>query len=278
MMRRVAVLTALPALALVAASFAQPASARTGGLSVSRSSGHPLIRVAANQSGNWSGYNQGTLEQAGHKQFTAIAGDWTVPKASPHKANEAEYSSTWIGIGGGCIDAGCTATDNTLIQAGTEQDVDATGKATYSSWWEIIPEPSTPITTLTIRPGDHMHVTIAEATTGMWTITVADLTTKKSFKTTTPYSSSHLTAEWIVETPVVIGSGGSAGVAALPNLTRVFMDKSIVNGKAAQLKATEEVQLVANGTVLATPSAPDRDTDGFNDCVYATTCAAPASS
>ena len=277
-MRRVAVLTALPALALVAASFAQPASARSRGASVARPGGRTVIRVATNQSGNWSGYNQGTLEQADHKQFKAVAGDWTVPKASQHKAKEAEFSSTWIGIGGGCIDAGCTATDSTLIQAGTEQDVDATGKASYSSWWEIIPEPSTPITTLTISPGDHMHVTIAEATPGMWTITVADLTTKKSFTTTTPYSSSHLTAEWIVETPVVIGSGGTAGVAPLPNLSRVFMDKSIVNGKPALLKSSEELQLASNGTVLATPSAPDRDTDGFNDCVYATTCAAPASS
>ena len=33
-----------------------------------------------------------------------------------------------------------------------------------------------------------------------------------------------------------------------------------------------------NNAVLATPSRPDGDTDGYNDCSYATTCAAPSSS
>ena len=41
----------------------------------------------------------------------------------------------------------------------------------------------------------------------------------------------------------------------------------------------QEMQLVdTNGAALATPSSPDPDTDGFNDCAYASTCAAPASS
>src|SRR5919197_1967274 len=88
----------------------------------------PIVAVGANQSSNWSGYNQGTLEQ-GSKLFTSIDGDWTVPTASQHRAGEAEYSSTWIGIGGGCIDATCTVTDTTLIQLGTEQDVDSNGRA-----------------------------------------------------------------------------------------------------------------------------------------------------
>src|SRR2546423_759449 len=100
----------------------------------------PLLSLGANQSTNWSGYNQGTLEQGG-KVFSQISGDWTVPTASRHKA-EAEFSSTWVGIGGGCIDAGCTVGDNTLIQTGTEQDVASNGKASYSAWWEIIPAPS----------------------------------------------------------------------------------------------------------------------------------------
>src|SRR5690242_18276111 len=101
----------------------------------------PIFALNANQSNNWSVYNQGTLEQ-GTKLFTSMAGDWTVPTASQHKAGEAEFSSSWIGIGGGCVDAGCTVTDNTLIQLGTEQDVDTSGTAAYSAWWEIIPAPS----------------------------------------------------------------------------------------------------------------------------------------
>src|SRR5205823_5922282 len=97
----------------------------------------PIVRVGANQSNNWSGYNQGMLEK--NKQFHQVAGTWTVPAATPHKAREAEFSSSWVGIGGGCVDANCAITDGTLIQAGTEQDVDANGQASYSAWWELIP-------------------------------------------------------------------------------------------------------------------------------------------
>src|SRR5947209_11957524 len=68
----------------------------------------------ANQSNNWFGYNQGALEQGG-KLFNSIAGNWTVPRASQHTKCQAEYSSTWIGIGGGCVDSGCLVTDPTLI-------------------------------------------------------------------------------------------------------------------------------------------------------------------
>src|ERR1700753_1290887 len=42
-------------------------------------------KLNANQSSNWFGYNQGTLEQ-GSKLFNSITGDWTVPTASQHTA------------------------------------------------------------------------------------------------------------------------------------------------------------------------------------------------
>jgi hypothetical protein len=53
----------------------------------------------------------------------------------------------------------------------------------------------------------------------------------------------------------------------------------MTNGHAAGLSAAEEVRLVdSKGTVLATPSAPDPDADGFNVCTFATSCAAPTTS
>src|ERR1700745_4100893 len=102
----------------------------------------PHLGANANQSNNWFGYNQGSLEQ-GNKLFNSISGDWTVPTATQHASGD-EASSDWIGIGGGCIDAGCTAGDNTLIQTGTEQDVSG-GTASYSAWWELVPAPSVAI-------------------------------------------------------------------------------------------------------------------------------------
>ena len=240
----------------------------------------PIAVVGANQSNNWSGYNQGTLERGG-TQFHRVAGDWTVPTATPHKRGEAEYSSTWVGIGGGCIDAGCLLTDSTLIQAGTEQDVDAKGHASYSAWWELIPAPGVTITSLPVKAGDRVHFDISETVPGseVWVFTAKNLTTGGSWTMTVPYSSTYATAEWIEETPVVLDDSGNVSVGPLPKLSTVHVDDAITNSARAGLKASEEIQLVDfNGTVLATPSAPDVDLDGFNDCTYSTACARPRTS
>jgi hypothetical protein len=226
----------------------------------------------ANQSTNWFGYNIGTLER-GTTLFNSITGDWTVPAASQHKAATAESSSDWIGIGGGCVDAGCTAGDNTLIQTGTEQDVSATGQASYGSWWEIIPGPSIS-TGMTIAAGDHMHASVAEAVpnSNVWTITLKDVTRGETFTQTVPYSSTHATAEWIEETPLTFGTGG-AGLAALPNLTNPAFSASTVNGAPAALSASEEMFLTdSSGKVIGAPSAPNATRDGFSACTWATSC------
>src|SRR6201997_3678535 len=142
----------------------------------------PGVRANANQSSNWFGYNQGSLEQ-GDTLFNSISGNWTVPTATQHTSGQAEASSDWIGIGGGCVDAGCTVTDSTLIQTGTEQDVDATGAPSYSAWWELVPAPSLTISNMTVAPGDHMHASISEVVpdSDVWTITLQDVTRGESF-------------------------------------------------------------------------------------------------
>jgi hypothetical protein len=233
------------------------------------------VRVGAgHQSNNWSGYNQGVLEKG--TQFHQISGTWAVPTATQHAANEAEYSASWVGIGGGCVDASCTVTDGTLIQAGTSQDVDAAGHASYSAWWEIIPAPSIAITTVAVHAGDVISVDIAESTPGLWTISLSNRTTNQTFTQTTPYASTYATAEWIEETPVVIDSSGKASVGPMPGLSTVGFDLSVTNGHPAALVANEAITLVdTNRSPLAVPSAPDADADGFNVCTFATSCAAP---
>jgi Peptidase A4 family len=230
----------------------------------------PIAVLQANQSSNWSGYNQGVLEP-GKTSFTQISATWKVPTATQHKRGEAEYSSSWVGIGGGCLDTACTTTDNTLIQAGSEQDVDKSGKAHYSLWWELIPQPSTTITTVSIKPGDTVSVDIHESAPGVWVITVKNVTTNKTFTTTTPYSSTHATAEWIEETPLIIGGTGT-GFAAMPNLNKPKFSAALANGTNPKLVSAEEVQLVVNNKVLATPSKPTNG-NSFSVCTYATTCA-----
>ena len=254
-------------------------SAATAGSASALSAHGQLLHLVGNtnQSSNWFGYNQGTLEQ-GSKLFHSITGDWTVPTATEHTAGQAEASSDWIGIGGGCVDSGCTVTDSTLIQTGTEQDVSATGAASYSAWYELVPAPSLTISNMTVGPGDHMHASLSETIAGsnVWNITIQDVTRNESFTTTVPYSSTHATAEWIEETPLEIGT--NAGFAALPNLSNPNFDLGTTNGASAGLKSSEAMDLIdSNSNVISAPSAPDSDADGFGACTWATSCTASGS-
>lgn len=250
------------------------APAPSGGATVTRSH-RPILALNASQSNNWSGYNQGTIEKGG-RTFHSIAGDWIVPAASQHKRGEAEYSSTWVGIGGGCVDADCLVTDNTLIQAGTESDVDASGTPSYSAWWELIPAPGVTITDFPVKAGDSVHFEINEVLPAVWTFSAKNKTTGKTWTMTVPYTSTYLTAEWITETPVVVDDAGNVTVGPLPQLSTVRTDTAKVNGANAGLVKAEQIQLVdLNGSPLATPSAPDAQRDGFNDCTYAASCPAP---
>ena len=221
------------------------------------------------QSNNWSGYNKGLIET--RTRFKAISGQWVVPTATQKVGGRAEHSSTWIGIGGGCLTTACTVTDNTLIQTGTEQDVATNGTASYSTWYELIPAPSLS-TPLAARPGDVMSASIAEVVPTVWKIVLKNVTTGKSWSTTVPYTSTYGSAEWIEETPLTFGTGG-AGLSAMPNLGSVHFDLAKINGANAALKPAERMQLVStSGAVVATPSNPDAQFDGFNVCTYATSC------
>jgi hypothetical protein len=264
-----ATLIAIFAVSAMIAATASAAALKTHGQLLSLV---PHAKANTNQSNNWFGYDQGTLEQ-GTKLFNSITGDWTVPTASQHTSGQAEASSDWIGIGGGCIDAGCTATDSTLIQTGTEQDVAAGGGASYSAWWELVPVPSLTISGMSVSPGDHMHASIAEVVpnANVWKIQINDVTKGESFSTTVPYTSTHGTAEWIEETPLEIGT--NAGLASLPNLTNPAFTSGTTNGAPVKLKTSEQIQLTdSSGKVIGTPSAPNAQLDGFNACAWATTC------
>ena len=263
---------------LVAIGLAVPVSAAASPFDPSG-----LIRVDpahtnlnATQSSNWFGYNAGALDRG--TLFNSISANWTVPSVSPHAAGQAGDSASWIGIGGGCLSAGCTLSDATLIQAGTEQDVDSSGHTNYSAWWEPVPAPAFTISNFNVSPGDHIHASIAEAVPNseIWAITLTDATKGENFSTTVPYSSTHSTAEWIDETPVTIASDG-AGVASLPNLSQTRFDTATVNGAAAHLVPDEQIQLTdASGKVIASPSVPFAAGAAFADCAWASWCPAPS--
>jgi hypothetical protein len=263
---------------LILLGLSVPAAAATGGTPLTGGGIVHIVRglgagVNTNQSSNWSGYNIG----ADYPQvptgtlFTSVSGEWIVPKATEHGKNTAEDSATWVGIGGGCVDDSCTATDNTLIQAGTEQDVSKSGKASYGAWWEIIPETETAVS-LPVTAGNKIQVTISQASTpGDWSIVIKNLTTHKSFSTTQQYSSSEDTVEWIEETPLEIGTDGT-GIATMPNLTKVHIFDATYNGSNPAFQPIDEMQLDNNNQIEATPSGPVKAKNAFYDCTWATSC------
>ncbi len=149
------------------------------------------------------------------------------------------------------------------------------GKRSYYAWYELIPAPSTRVS-LPVAPGNRVTVAIKQATPGMWSIVIRNLSTGKRWSKSTPYPSTMATAEWIEETPLLIGSGGSS-ISPLPRLSAVHFTASSVNGAPAGLTSAERMQLVdSSNHVLATPSNPNRAKMAFNDCTYSTACAVPA--
>ena len=281
-------LVALAGVALVLSGAAfVPAGARPAVAAV-RFHSHPIAALNANQSNNWSGYNQGQIER-GNAGFHSVTGDWTVPKASAHRQFEQEASSSWIGIGGGCVDAQCNQTDNTLIQTGTEQDVvwDPTQtpatQSQYSAWYELIPDQATPIpsSALPVKAGDQFHADIHENGngSGKWTITLSNVTQAKSFSINVNYTSTYATAEWIEEAPIVVSVyPPAAGFAPLPDLTPVEREFTAIWQSSSPSSENSSKRFLPTKKVTATPSGVDPDADGFNVCTYSTTCAAPTTS
>ena len=233
-----------------------------------------IVVVGANQSFNWAGYVQGVLEKG--TTFHSIAAEWNVPAVTQHRPGEAEYSSTWIGIGGGCVNADCSIPDPTLIQAGVGHDIDAAGNARYYTWWETIPAPSVDAG-LAVGPGERVRVEITEGLPGVWTITIQNLTRTTSVELTLPYTSTTATAEWVLETPFVVDDSGHVSVGPLPDVSDVRFDLATTNGTNADLIRSEEMQLLDfyGSGIIALPSRPDKEADGFDICAYADKCKKP---
>lgn len=194
-------------------------------------------------SSNWSGY------AITGSTYTSITGTWIVPAVT--SSHGPEYSSAWIGIDG--------FNNSSLIQTGTEQDASSKGSTSYTAWWEILPAAETPITSMTISPGDSMSASIANNGNGTWTIHIQDTTTGQSFTTTQTYTGPAQSAEWILEAPEVNGR-----IATLANYGQTTFNPGTVNGANPGLASNDGGVMIQHNVQVSTPSIPDSDTDGFN--------------
>jgi hypothetical protein len=184
------------------------------------------------QSSNWSGY-------AETGSFSSATASWRVPTVTTGSGDQ--YSSDWVGIDG--------YNNSDLIQLGTEQD-NINGTAEYQAWWEILPAAETPISGVTIHPGDSITASITKGGS-TWTMKLTDNTTGKSFSTSKSYSGPGASVEYIQEAPEVNGS-----IAKPAKLSTATFSGLTANGANPNLTSSDAIDLVQNGVTYYTPSAP----------------------
>jgi hypothetical protein len=194
----------------------------------------PPLTPTTSDSENWAGYS------LGGGPFTAVSGTFNVPNIVAGPGDTV--TSEWVGIDG--------VSDTSLIQAGATEEYDpATAAVDVWAWWEIIPDPATPIS-MTVSAGDRMSVAIAQVSGSSWSISITDLTTGEQFTTTQTYTGPGQSAEWIVEAPTE-GSTGTEETLGSYDPAVAFSDLATTG---AETSISQDV-MIQGGTTVSVPSA-----------------------
>jgi hypothetical protein len=213
---------------------------------------------------NWSGYEiLGT-------NFTSVTGQWQVPSVS---GDAGSSSASWIGIDG--------ATNNSLIQVGTEQDWNSgilgIGQGpSYYAWWEVLPEPETQLPNH-VTVGDVMlaEITRTNVAAGVWTIKLLNENWNWTATVQTTYTGPLDSAEWIEEAPSVCQSN-ACSILQLADYSLTHFDGESTNIGPANLTASESLNMVQGGVTVSSPSDPCDA--GFNVVYGGTSPASPCNS
>jgi hypothetical protein len=214
-------LRALPALAAAvalgalaaAAALAEPAS--SGG----RFHGAAALGAATEVSQNWAGYvvtglGSTPTTASPSTRYKNVTGTWKVPKATCTATGSESSSAVWVGLGG------YSTSSTALEQTGTSSDCSADGKASYSAWWEIVPDPSIPIK-MKVMPGDVItgSVVVNGTQVLLW---LKNRTRNVTFsKRVTLANPDQTSAEWIAEAPSACSTNGFCRQVPLANFGSV---------------------------------------------------------
>jgi hypothetical protein len=161
--------------------------------------------VTQQEDSNWAGYVVGGSATT-ETSFSSVSGSWTQPAANCAAGSPSD-SAFWVGLGG--------YTGTHLEQTGTSADCSATGQATYSVWYELVPAAEVPVP-MTVRPGDQLsaHVAVSGDTV---TVSISDLTRHDTFSKQLQMSDPTVSsAEWIAEAPSRCTSSSSQDCHVLP--------------------------------------------------------------
>ncbi|MBV9354914.1 MAG: hypothetical protein JO023_05250 [Chloroflexi bacterium] len=167
--------------------------------------------------------------------YTGVSALIQTPVASDDPKVRSASVSSWVGIG---------RTDSSdLIQAGVEVDT-SRPETSYHAWYETLPEASQ-TTSLEVHGGDWVQVDIEEGDSNQWEIKIVD--GQQVFQIVVAYTSSHSSAEWIVEDP-----SAAQGLVPLASVNGANFSKmaAIANGASAvpaQLSA-KRIAMVSGAT------------------------------
>jgi len=119
-----------------------------------------------------------------------------------------------------------------------------------------------------IHPGDTITASLANTGTvnsrrnktqqQVWTLSMTDLTTNKTWSTTVEYNSSLSSAEWIMEAPY------NHGILPLADYGTATFDPGTADGVNPGLNTEQGVIMYDPQGQTSNVSAPDSDTDGFD--------------
>ena len=219
--------------------FTGAASALTVGLSQSDAVVLGGIRTATQESSaNWAGY------VALDGQMRNVTATWRVPAVARGSGSDATMS-VWVGLNG--------RGDRHLEQVGTASGF-TNGQVRYQAWWEILPHPAA-ATGMRVSPGDLVTAAVSTDGTGMFVLSLRDLTTGGHFSTTQWDRGARLrSAEAVVEAPT-----GPHGLLPLPDFGTVRLQNVAVDGLSIFGHSWSRVVMHPDDdtTVVTSPLAAD---------------------
>ena len=182
-----------------------------GALCVCASAASPALASADSVSSNWAGYV--AVPASAGKGFKTVSGSWIQP-AVTCKAGEESFSAAWVGLGG------YNNSSAALEQIGTEADCSHSGRARYTTWYELIPAGPVALK-LAVHPGDAVGASVTVIGHAI-TLRLRDTTTGARYSVTRHATAVDTSsAEWILEAPSSCFSESACSTLPLSNFGTV---------------------------------------------------------
>ncbi|KAI0043370.1 hypothetical protein FA95DRAFT_1563398 [Auriscalpium vulgare] len=147
--------------------------------------------VNTNYSSNWAG----AVFDSAAGTYKSVTGTFVVPTPKvPSGGGSGEYSaSAWVGIDG---DTCGTA----ILQTGVDFTIDG-GSVSYDAWYEWYPDYAYDFSSISIKAGDTIKLTVTATSTKAGSAVIENVTTGKTVTKSLTSSAAlcEKNAEWIVE-------------------------------------------------------------------------------